>query len=50
MPPSVWGGWTGRGRSSESTQPPVPPPPEPEETAYDRLFDLADDQPPARCT
>ncbi|GLY14114.1 hypothetical protein LWF15_34485 [Kineosporia rhizophila] len=44
MPPSVWGRWTGRGRSSESTQPPVPPPPEPEETAYDRLFDLADDQ------
>ncbi|GLY33610.1 hypothetical protein [Kineosporia sp. NBRC 101731] len=44
MAPSVWGRWTGRGRASDSTPPPVSPPPESEETAYDRLFDLAEDQ------
>ncbi|GAA3633082.1 hypothetical protein GCM10022223_59290 [Kineosporia mesophila] len=44
MAPSVWGRWTGRGRAGDSTPPPVAPPPESEETAYDRLFDLAEDQ------
>lgn len=44
MPPSVWGRWTGRGRGTESPPQPSPPTPEPEETAYDRLFDLAEEQ------